>query len=106
MCPIRAGYRQDVASRDQVLHLLELGYTYQTAGPALHISAGQAFMTATGVPADGSDSDYAHELASKGVQPGSTQHLVNPRSFNPMRNPRVIRWVGDRAARELVAGSS
>ena len=42
-------------TRAQVLELLDAGHSYQTVGRALRIPPGQAFMIATGLPADGSD---------------------------------------------------
>jgi hypothetical protein len=94
-----------VATRAQVLELLQAGHSYETAGRALHIPPGQAFMIATGMPADGSDAPTPQELASKPVLPGSSQQLVNPPPLNPTRKQPVIDWVKQRAARELKAGS-
>ncbi|HWE09163.1 MAG TPA: hypothetical protein VG325_07405 [Solirubrobacteraceae bacterium] len=88
-------------SREQVLTLLDEGHSYETAGRALHIPPGQAFMIATGLPADGSDSPTPSELGEKRLLPGSSQHLVNPPPFNPTRNAEVVTWVQQRAAREL-----
>ena len=87
-------------TRDQVLRLLDSGQTYEMAGRALHIPPGQAFMIATGLPADGSDSPHPDELRDKPVLPGSSQHLVNPPPLNPTRSPRVIAWAQERAGRE------
>jgi hypothetical protein len=90
-----------VATREQVLELLDAGHSYETAARALHIPAGQAFMIATGLPADGSDAPSPEELARKPPLPGSTQQLVNPPSYNPTRKPHVLEWVRERARREL-----
>ena len=92
-------------TRAQVLELLEAGHSYETAGRALHIPPGQAFMIATGLPADGSDAPHPDELRDKPVLPGSSQHLVNPAPFNPTRDETVVAWVQKRAARELRKGS-
>jgi hypothetical protein len=89
-----------MATRDQVLDLLDRGHSYETAGRALGVPAGQAYMIATGRPADGSDAPPARP-ARRPVPPGSSQHLVNPPAFNPTRNERVVAWVRERAAREL-----
>jgi hypothetical protein len=94
-----------VATRAQVLELLDLGHTYETAARMLHIPAGQAFMIATGLPADGSDVPSPEELAAKPVLSGSSQQLVNPPAFNPTRNAHVIDWVKQRAAHDLQRGS-
>lgn len=92
-------------TRAQVLELLDAGHSYETAGRALHIPPGQAFMIATGLPADGSDAPHPEELRDKPVLPGSSQHLVNPAPFNPTRDDTVVAWVQERAARELRKGS-
>ena len=88
-------------SREQVLALLDAGHSYETAGRLLHIAPGQAYLIATGLPADGSDNPHPAEERGKPVLPGSTQHLVNPPPFNPTGNPKIVRWVQDRAARDL-----
>jgi hypothetical protein len=88
-------------SREQVLTLLDAGHSYETAARALHIPAGQVFMIATGLPADGSDSPHPSELREKRLLAGSSQHLVNPPPFNPTRNAEVVTWVQERAARDL-----
>jgi hypothetical protein len=93
-----------MATRAQVLELLSLGHSYETAGRELHIPAGQAFMIATGLPADGGDAPTPEELARKPVPTGSTQGLVNPPTFNPTRKQHVLDWVKARAARELTGG--
>lgn len=92
-------------TRAQVLELLDEGHTYETAGRALKISPGLAFMIATGLPADGGGVPAPEELAEKRVLGGSSQHLVNPPPLNPTRNADVIEWVKARAARELRAPS-
>jgi hypothetical protein len=94
-----------MATRAQVVELLDAGHTYQTAARELHIPAGQAFMTATGLPADGSDVPPPEELARKPTLPGSSQHLVNPPPFNPTRKQHVLDWVKRRAARDLKGAS-
>lgn len=86
-----------MATRAQVEELLDLGHTYGTAGRELKISPGLAFMIVTGLPADGG----AVPAPEERVLPGSSQHLVNPPSFNPTRNETVIEWVRERATREL-----
>jgi hypothetical protein len=92
-------------TRAHVLKLLEEGHTYETAGRELGIPAGQAYMIATGLPADGSDVPAPEELEDKPVLPGSSQHLVNPPAFNPTRKQHVLDWVHERAARELSPGA-
>lgn len=88
-------------TRTQVLALLDAGHSYEIVGRVLHIPPGQAFMIATGLPADGSDASHPDELRDKPVLPASSQHLVNPAPVNPTRDQTVLAWVRERAAREL-----
>ena len=88
-------------TRAQVLELLDAGHSFQTAGRALKIPPGQAFMIATGLPADGSDAPHPDEVRAKPVLPASSQHLVNPAAVSPSRDETVIAWVRERAARDL-----
>ncbi|MFL5860791.1 MAG: helix-turn-helix domain-containing protein [Solirubrobacteraceae bacterium] len=88
-------------TRAQVLTLLQDGHSYQTAARELKIPPGQAYMIATGLPADGSDTPHPDELHDKPVLAGSSQHLVNPPAFNPTRDDAVAGWVKERALREL-----
>ena len=90
-----------MATRDQVLELLDHGHSYETAAKELGLPAGQVFMIATGLPADGGDGPAPEELENKRLLPGSSQHLVNPPAFNPTRSDEVLRWVRDRAKRGL-----
>jgi hypothetical protein len=98
------GYNQGVATRAQVIELIEAGHTYETAARELKIPPGQAFMTATGLPADGGEGPSPEELASKPVLGGSSQQLANPPAFNPKRKQHVLDWVKQRAARDLQGG--
>jgi hypothetical protein len=61
-------------------------------------------MIATGLPADGGGAPAPQELEEKPVLPGSSQHLVNPPSFNPERKQSVLNWVHERASRDLQGG--
>ncbi len=92
-------------TREQVQHLLDQGHSYDTAARTLGVPAGQAFMTVTGLPADGSDAPSRPEEEAKRSLPGSSQHLVNPPPFNPTHKAGVMDWVQGRAARELKGGS-
>jgi hypothetical protein len=92
-------------TQDQVRELLDHGHSYETAARALGIPAGRAFMIATGLPADGSDTPSPEELDERRLPSGSSQRLVNPPPLNPTRNARVMQWVRQRAARELKGGS-
>jgi hypothetical protein len=90
-----------VPTRDQVLELLDRGHSYETAARELHIPGGRAYMIATGLPADGSDTPSPEEQRDKPLLSGSSQGLVNPPTVPPARNTRVLEWVRERAAREL-----
>lgn len=96
----RLGSFRDVATREQVIALIDEGHDYETAARALGIPAGRAFMIATGVPADGGVPP-PETVAGKPGPSGSSQHLVNPPAHNPTVNPGVMEWVRGRAAREL-----
>jgi hypothetical protein len=93
-----------MATRAQVIELLDGGHSYETAARELHIPAGQAYMIATGLPADGGDVPPPEELDAKPTLSGSSQHLVNPPAFNPTRKQEVLDWVAHRAASELKQG--
>jgi hypothetical protein len=95
----------DVATRAQVKQRLEQGDDYEQAARALGIPAGQAFMIATGLPADASDPPSSEQLAEAPTWPSSSQQLINPPAVNPKRDQRVLDWVESRAARELLGGS-
>jgi hypothetical protein len=74
-------------TRAEILERLERGETYDTVGQAFDIAPGKAYMIATGRPADGA--------------PDDDQSLVNPPAHNPTRKPVVLKWVRERARREL-----
>jgi hypothetical protein len=90
-----------MATREQVLALLDHGHSYETAARALKIPAGLAFMIATGLPVDGSGAASPEELEERRVPEGSSQHLLGPPAFNPTGKASVIAWVRERAATEL-----
>lgn len=71
----------------------------------LQIPAGQAYMIATGLPADGGDVPSPEELRERPLLSGGSQQLVNPPALGPTRNARVMEWVRARAARDLKGGS-
>ena len=85
-------------TRSQVLDLLSDGLDYEEAGRRLGIPAGQAFLIATGMPADGGDTLTTAEQRRPGMPRESTQHLSNPPSENPTGKDAVHRWVKHRAA--------
>jgi hypothetical protein len=87
-----------MATRAQVQRLLDEGHDYVTAAARLEIPPGEAYLLATGRPADGSDSRYFTDPRDL---PSSPQRLVGPPPVNPMRHPAVEAWVRERARREL-----
>ena len=68
-------------TREQVRELLGNGTDYEAAGRKLGIPAGQAYLIATGMPAD-----------------GSSQRLTSPPRHNPVSKDSVRRWMTARAA--------
>ncbi len=85
-----------MATRAQVQQLLDEGLDYEAAGQRLGIPAGQAYMIATGVPADGSDA-LPRQAADRGAVPAS-QHLANPPYENPTSSKQVHDWIAARVA--------
>ncbi len=87
-----------MATRSQVQRLLDEGLDYAETAGRLAIAPGEAYLLATGRPADGSDSRYFTDPRDL---PSSPQRLLGPPPVNPMRHPDVDAWVRDRARREL-----
>jgi hypothetical protein len=81
-----------VPTREQVRRLLDGGLDYEAAGRRLGIPPGQAYLIATGVPADGSDTITAQEASRPGFLP-SSQHLANPPHENPTASQAVAAWL-------------
>lgn len=76
-------------TREQVRELLGGGLGYETAAHQLGIPAGEAYMIATGVPADGSDTIPDQEMARRDDLLPSSQHLANPPHENPTSKKSV-----------------
>jgi hypothetical protein len=87
-----------MATRAQVQRLLDEGHDYRAAAERLGIAPGEAYLIATGQPADGSDTRY---FSGSPELPTSPQRLVGPPPVNPTRHPVVEAWIRERAAREL-----
>lgn len=83
-------------TQEQVLRLLDAGLDYRQAGHRLGVPAGQAYLVATGVPADGGDVQTAADRP--GALAASTQHLVNPHAENPVHKELVAQWLADRVS--------
>lgn len=84
-------------TREQVRRLLDDGLDYQAASEKLGIPPGQAYLIATGVPADGSDTITDEEARRPGFLP-SSQHLANPLHENPTARESVSAWLRARVA--------
>lgn len=93
-----------MTTRAQVLALVGSGHSYESAARSLGIPAGRAYLIATGVAADASDSPHPEESHDAPLLAGGSQDLVNPPPVTPTRDEQVIAWVKGRAARELVRG--
>lgn len=92
-------------TRAQVTTLLDQGHSYESAARELHVPPGQAYMIATGLPADGGEGALEAERDARRPVPGSTQQLVNPPAFNPTHSESVVAWVRERARRDLKGGA-
>jgi hypothetical protein len=90
-----------VVTRAQVMGLVEDGASYEEAAARLGIPPGQAYLIATGLPADGSVALSPEDRVRPGALPESTQHLSNPPQVNPTVKPEVLAWMRERATREL-----
>jgi hypothetical protein len=89
-----------MATRQQVLDLIRSGDSIEAAARRLGIPAGKAYMIATGLPADGSDSLGADDYAREGLMLGGTQSLIGVPHHNPNGpgdKPEVMAWVVERA---------
>lgn len=93
------GYGVGVATRAQVLDLLERGCDYPEIGRQLGVPAGQAYLIATGMPADASDAYTEAERQRPGVLE-SAQHLLGPEADNPTGKDVVRRWLRERTQRD------
>ena len=94
-----------MTSKDDVLAMVRSGLDYGEIGAALGIPPGQAYLIATGLPADGSHALTDADRRRPGFVEGSTQHLVNHGPVNPTRREDVLAWVRRRAAADLGGGA-
>jgi transposase len=88
-----------VPSRERVLALVQTGHTYEQAARALGVEPGLAYLLATGVAADGSDSLSPEDRERPGLL-ASSQALANPPLRHTERKPETVAWVKARAARD------
>lgn len=83
-----------MASREQVRELIDRGLDYEAVGRRLGVPPGQAYLIATGRPADGSDAPPGHPDGAL----ASSQHLANPPHENPASSEPVLDWIAARVA--------
>ncbi len=75
------------------MRLLAEGCDYDEAGHRLRIPLGQAYLIATGVPADGGDTVTCAQRDRPGMLRSSSQRLVNPNHSNPTAREDVHAWI-------------
>ncbi len=86
-------------TRTQLLSRIRRAHTYEEIAEEFEIPPGQAYMIATGVPADGSDVLTTGQQAGRqDLLEGSTQQLVNPRTEMPEHRAAVEEWMRARVA--------
>lgn len=87
-------------TREQAQRAYQQHGDYGTAAGDLGIPPGQAYLVATGLPADGGNDPAADAEHRTGALPGSTQHLVYARrsAASPAPRPQVLEWLKNRAA--------
>jgi hemerythrin-like domain-containing protein len=85
-----------MATREQVLRLVDAGHEYDEIARRLDIRPGLAYLIATGLPADGGDAPAGGEGRRPGSQ-RSSQHLADPEpAENPTSKESVIAWIKHR----------
>jgi hemerythrin-like domain-containing protein len=87
-------------TREQVLSALATtDHNYEAAARLVGVPPGQAYMIATGLPADGGDTFPPFALDRPGVLSGSTQHLVyeDQEVENATTKPHVHEWLKHKA---------
>jgi hypothetical protein len=77
--------------------LVQQGHDYPAIGQRLGVPAGQAYLIATGMPADGGDTYTEAERQRPGVLP-SAQHLLGADAENPTTKDAVLNWIKSRVA--------
>jgi hypothetical protein len=77
--------------------LVAQGHDYPAIGQRLGVPAGQAYLIATGMPADGGDTYTEAEWQRPGVLP-SAQHLLGADAKNPTTKDAVLNWIKSRVA--------
>lgn len=87
-----------MVSKQTVLDLLDKGLDYHQIAARTGISAGTAYLIATGMPADGSDSYTPAMRERPGAFRSRSQLLVHPAEENPTEKPEVESWIKERLA--------
>jgi hypothetical protein len=87
-----------VPTKEEILELVGSGLSYEQAAEKLGINTGQAYLTATGLPADGSDSLAPEERQRPGIRWGSVQMLVNPPIHPSSKAAQAVEWLAKRVA--------
>lgn len=85
-----------MATRNEVQDLLDAGLGYEAAARRLGIPAGQAYLIATGRPADGG-AEPATKDDDGGPEGGSNQPLADPPHDNPTSSRQVHDWIAGQA---------
>jgi hypothetical protein len=73
------------------------GHDYSEIARRFGVPAGQAYLIATGMPADGADTYTEAERQRPGVLP-SAQHLLGTAAENPTSKESVANWIKSRVA--------
>ncbi len=84
-------------TRDQIRQLLQQGHDYPAIARRFGVPSGQAYLIATGMPADGGDTYTEAERQRLGVLP-SAQHLLGPDAENLTAKEAVLNWIKSRVA--------
>ncbi|HET6963909.1 MAG TPA: hypothetical protein VFH58_03995 [Acidimicrobiales bacterium] len=96
-----------MATRQQVLELIRSGDSVEAVARRLGIPAGKAYMIATGIPADSSDTLVPADFDREAFRRGGTQDLLGVPHKNPNRpeeKPEVMEWVRRRAEAQAGTG--
>lgn len=90
-------------TKEQTLRALADHNDYPAAADALGISPGQAYLVATGLPSDGSDSVAPGDYERPATLTTSTQHLsyAGASAQNPVHKPEVDAWIKRRAQADV-----
>lgn len=84
-------------TREQVRALLDDGLDYPAIGRRFGVPAGQAYLIATGMPADGGETYTDVERQRPGVL-ATAQHLLGTAAENPTTKDFVLTWIKQRVA--------